>query len=59
MNMPAIVDFHRVNISGTFDEQRRTNGLTELGKFFDIVKKEHPDALFLSTPELSNLLDHS
>jgi len=53
--MPAIIDFHRVNISGNYNPSYRDRTLIELSKVFDSIRKNWPDAKFISTPELISI----
>lgn len=53
--MPAIIDFHRVNISGKYNPRYRDRTLKELSKVFDSISKNWPDAKFISTPELISI----
>ena len=53
--MPAIIDFHRVNISGKYNPRYRDITLKELSKMFDLISKNWPDAKFISTSELISI----
>ncbi len=54
-NIPAIIDFHRVNISGTYNPKYRKKSLLELEKMFQAILKKWPEVNFISTEELINL----
>tara|TARA_S200000501_G_scaffold367155_1_gene403076 strand:- start:4109 stop:5182 length:1074 start_codon:yes stop_codon:yes gene_type:complete len=49
---PAIIDFHRVNIAGRFNEKYRDRTLRELGIVFDNILKYWPEVEFISTKDL-------
>ena len=53
--MPAIIDFHRVNIAGRFNKSYRDRSLNELDKTLIAIEKNWADARFISTPELLKL----
>ena len=55
LKMPAIIDFHRVNISGRFNSNYRDKSLNELDIVFKIVKAKWPDAKFISTSDFIQL----
>jgi len=51
-NIPAIIDFHRVNLSGKYNESYRDNTLKELNSLFQSIENHWPDVEFISTDEL-------
>jgi hypothetical protein len=53
---PAIISTHRVNYIGVHDEKNRNNSLKELDSLLSSIIKKWPDAEFLSTPELGDLI---
>tara|TARA_B100000579_G_C22725390_1_gene801470 strand:- start:104 stop:1177 length:1074 start_codon:yes stop_codon:yes gene_type:complete len=52
---PAIIDFHRVNIAGRFNEKYRDRTLKELGIVFDNILKYWPEVEFVSTKDFIEL----
>ena len=54
-HMPAIIDFHRVNISGKYNRQYRNKSLDELDKVLKSVINLWPETKFITTPELIQL----
>lgn len=55
-NIPAVIDFHRVNIAGRFNPEYRETTLSELKKLLDGIYKNWSDVKFMHTEELNNLL---
>lgn len=55
-HLPAIIDFHRVNFSGRYNKSYRDRTLYELDKLLLGIKKNWPDACFLTSDQLLNLL---
>lgn len=53
---PAVIDFHRVNISGKFVPDYRDRTLAELKKLFDEIYERWPDAKFIHTQKFNELL---
>ena len=53
--IPAIIDFHRVNISGRYNPTYRDQSLTELEEVLQTVLERWPDTQFISTGELIKL----
>jgi len=53
--IPAVIDFHRVNISGKYNREYRNKSLEELNKVLLHVSKHWPDVKFINTQELLNL----
>ncbi len=51
-HIPAIIDFHRVNISGKYNSSYRDRTLKELNFVLQTVEKQWPDTQFISTDEL-------
>lgn len=54
--MPAIIDFHRVNISGRFAPEYRDRTLVQLRKLFDEIYRRWSDVKFINTETLNNIL---
>jgi len=54
--LPAVIDFHRVNFSGAFTPDYRDRTLTQLRCLFHGIRQKWPDASFMSTPEFLNYL---
>ena len=50
--IPAIIDFHRVNISRKYNRQYRDKSLDELDKVLKSVKELWPETKFITTHEL-------
>jgi len=50
--MPAIIDMHRVNFSGTYTPEYRNMALEELEKVICFLAKNYPEVLFLASDEL-------
>lgn len=53
---PAIISTHRVNYIGSIEPKNRELGLTELRKLLHQILKKWPQAEFISSNELSDLL---
>jgi hypothetical protein len=53
---PAIIDFHRANFAGKFAPEYRDRTLTELKKLFDSIYNKWPDAKFIHTQQLIDML---
>lgn len=53
---PAIIDLHRVNISGKFAPEYRERTLTELKKLFDGVYNTWNDVKFIHSQKLNEML---
>ena len=53
--IPAVIDFHRVNISGRYNPAYRKKTLNELKEVFEGIKNNWPDAKFISTQDLLKL----
>ena len=54
---PAIISSHRINYIGSINQKNRNNGLSQLTKLMEAIKKSYPDVLFLNTLELANMID--
>jgi len=50
--IPAVIDFHRVNIAGTYNKVYRDRSLNELKKLFDYIKMHWPETKFISSNDL-------
>lgn len=55
-NKPAIISSHRLNFIGSLDLRNQTDNLNEFKKLIKNILKEWPDAEFMNTVELSNLI---
>ena len=53
--IPAIIDFHRVNIAGRYNANYRNQSLEELNKVLTYTRKHWPDTRFITTEELINI----
>ena len=53
-NIPAIIDFHRVNISGKYNSVYRDRTLKELDFLLRSISNQWSDVEFISTDELLN-----
>lgn len=53
---PAIISSHRVNFVGGIDPKNRSQGLTELRKLLTEIRKNWPDAEFMSSKEYLDLI---
>lgn len=56
-NKPAIISTHRVNYIGALHKSNRDNGLKSLNILLDRIMKSWPDAMFLTTSELGELIN--
>ncbi|MBK8982172.1 MAG: hypothetical protein IPM38_07580 [Ignavibacteria bacterium] len=54
--LPAVIDFHRVNISGKYAPAYREKTLSELKKLFDNIYDQWPDVKFLNSSELNKII---
>ncbi|HRI84552.1 MAG TPA: hypothetical protein PK536_03815 [Ignavibacteria bacterium] len=54
--LPAIIDFHRVNISGRYAPAYRDKTLSELKKLFDKIYSQWSDVKFLNSSELNKII---
>ena len=54
--MPAIIDIHRVNFSGTYAPETRIKTLQELKKVFDYIYWKHPEVHFITSAQFSERL---
>ncbi|MBS1517270.1 MAG: hypothetical protein JSS91_04210 [Bacteroidetes bacterium] len=54
--LPAVIDMHRVNISGKYAPEYRNKTLSELRKLFDRIHRTWKDVKFLNSSELNNLI---
>ncbi|MBK8382420.1 MAG: hypothetical protein IPL16_11140 [Ignavibacteria bacterium] len=53
---PAVIDFHRVNFSGKFAPKYRDRTISELKNLFDEIYVRWPEAKFIHTQKLNELL---
>lgn len=55
-NLPAVIDFHRVNFAGSYDPEYRSNTLKELSLLLENIQKKWADAKFIHSQNLNELL---
>lgn len=55
-NSPAIIDFHRVNISGKYAPEYRQRTMTELKKLFDGIYRSWTEVKFIHSQKLNEML---
>lgn len=55
---PAIIDMHRVNISGEIFECNRNKGCVALEKILTWLLKTYPDVEFVSSDELNSIISN-
>lgn len=55
-NKPAIISSHRINYVGSLDYKQRDKNLTLLSELLNKIVKLYPEAEFLSSDELGNLI---
>ncbi|MGD8779534.1 MAG: polysaccharide (de)acetylase [Ignavibacteria bacterium] len=53
---PAVISSHRVNYIGALDVKNRDNGIKNLRKLISSILKRWPDAEFMTSDELGNLI---
>lgn len=53
---PAVIDFHRVNIADRYNPGYRGRTMTELKKLFNSVLSKWPEAKFIHTQKLNEIL---
>lgn len=53
---PAIIGTHRVNYIGAIDEKNRDRGLAQLKKLLNLITEKWPDAEFMTSTELGELM---
>lgn len=53
---PAIINSHRLNYIGGIDKSNRKRGLDSLYKLLKEIQRRYPDALFISSTELFNII---
>lgn len=51
-DVPAVIDFHRVNIAGRYNNNYRDKSLEELKKVLSYISKHWPDVKFITSEEL-------
>jgi hypothetical protein len=54
---PAIIGSHRINYTGTLVEANRTNNLVQLRKLLATILKKWPDVEFMSSDQLSAIIE--
>lgn len=59
LHKPAIISTHRVNYIGSLNVANRDRGLRQLTELLKRILKNWPDAEFLTTPQLGQLMDNS
>ena len=55
-NLPAVIDFHRVNFAGRYDKEYRTNTLKELSLLMEKIHKNWPESEFIHSQKLNEIL---
>jgi hypothetical protein len=55
---PAIISSHRVNYIGALYKQNRENGLTQLALLLKKIMKTWPDAEFITSAELGEIINY-
>jgi hypothetical protein len=55
---PATISMHRLNVTGTLNEDNRTRNLKLLQRLLDEITKKWPDVEFMSSDELGHLMIH-
>jgi hypothetical protein len=53
---PAVISSHRVNFTGSLNEENRKNGLTNLSNLLAKILKKWPDVVFMTSSELGDLI---
>lgn len=56
---PAIISTHRANYTGTIDKINRDRGLNELNNLLKLILKKWPNAEFMSSNQLGDLIAES
>jgi hypothetical protein len=54
--MPAIIDFHRVNFAGRYARDYRDRTIKELDSLFGEIHKRWPDAKFIHSQNLNDII---
>lgn len=54
--MPAIIDFHRVNFAGRYAPEYRNKTIKELKLLFNSIYKKWPEAKFIHSQNLNDIL---
>jgi hypothetical protein len=57
-NKPALISSHRVNYIGTLYPENRSNGLKQLGSLLHRIMNKWPDAAFVTSSELGEIIHH-
>lgn len=55
-NLPAVIDFHRVNFAGSYDPIYRADTLKELSLLLENIHKKWPDSRFIHSQNLIEIL---
>lgn len=55
-NLPAVIDFHRVNFAGRFAPGYRADTLKELDLLFENIQLKWPDSKFINSQNLNEIL---
>ncbi len=55
-DLPAVIDFHRVNFAGSFDPAYRSDTLKELSLLLKSIHKKWPDSQFIHSQNLNEIL---
>ena len=57
-NKPAIISSHRVNYTGRLSVDNRKNGLRQLNRLLKTIVRKWPEAEFITSDELGNIISH-
>jgi hypothetical protein len=55
-NLPAVIDFHRVNFSGKYNPSYRNETISQLRSLLHSIYKKWPEASFLTSDQLKEAL---
>lgn len=59
MSKPAVISTHRINFTSRVDPLLRDKSLKLLEKLLKEIQKKWPDALFINSAQLGNIIDES
>jgi hypothetical protein len=57
-NKPAVISSHRVNYIGALNKSNRESGLKQLSLLFKRIMKNWPEAEFITSAELGEMINH-
>jgi len=58
MHKPAVISTHRVNFIGVLEESNRSRGLKQLDQLLSSVTKKWPEAEFISSAQLGDIISN-